>query len=273
MKNIAACIALLLGTSTLADGTKSLAVLEYRAGSEAAGGIGSAFARLLQKHSSYRVQSPQDARRRWGASLDAQVAACSGQPSCIGAIGAKLGTDEVLLVGISQLGDVVLALQRVDTKQRSQISRIAELLPPATAPAESELLDWLHELFPPDAFRRYGAIHIVADVEQASVSVNGSSVGNTPLAHPLALPAPAEYRLRLEKPGFVPFQARIGLLPESTVEVRALLAARPESPAVYKRWYIWTAIGAAAAVAATSIAIYYGTRVDNTPRGFLVIQR
>ena len=264
---------LLVCAPALADPAKSLAVLEYRAGSEAVRGIGASCARLLDKHSSYNVQSPQDARRRLGAGIDAEVAACGGQAACIGELGARLGVDEVLLVGVSQLGDVVLALQRVDTKRRLPIARIAELLPPHTDPVEGELLDWMHELFPPDAFRRYGAIHIVADVEQASVTVNGNAVGKTPLLHPLALPAPAEYRLRLEKTGFVPFQARIGLLPESTVEVRALLAAKPEQPAVYKRWYIWTALGAAAAITATSLAIYYGTRVDTTPHGFLVIQR
>ncbi|MEO6951100.1 MAG: PEGA domain-containing protein [Polyangia bacterium] len=254
-----------------ADHKTRVAVLEYRAGSRGAAGIGARIAAALAHSSAYDVMDPADAKRRIGAALDADVARCAGEAKCIASLGQRLGVDEALLVGVSELGDIVLALQRVDTRRGVAVSRLAESIPAGSEPKDEELTDWLHQLFPADAFLRYGELRVISDVRDANVLVNGNKMGETPLPDPLHLAAPGNYRLRVEKPGFVSFQARIDVPPDSTIEVRATLSRGIAETPWYKRAYVWGPIGGVLAAAGLGVAIYYGTRVDQTPHGFVVV--
>jgi hypothetical protein len=188
----------------------------------------------------------------------------------VGAIGERLKVDEVLLVGVSQLGDVVLALQRIDAKRGEAGARLSESLPQDTEPLDDELLGWLTQLYPPEAFRRYAAIQVLADVDGAQVSLNGEPSGKTPIGHALSVRAPATYQLRIDKSGYAPFQAKIDVLPDATVEVRATLSLRALPTPWFKRWYVWALVGGAVAVAGAGVAIYFGTRTDQTPQGFIL---
>ena len=38
----------------------------------------------------------------------------------------------------------------------------------------------------------------------------------------------------------------------------------------YKRWYVWALVGGVAAAAGAGVAIYYGTRVNQGPEGWLI---
>jgi hypothetical protein len=268
VRQIAALLVVCWAASATAQ-KKVVAVLEYRAGAKGAQGIGERLARLLRANAAFDVIDQAEARRR-APRVDAEIARCGGDPMCVGAMGERLGADEVLLIGVSQLGDVVLAMQRIDAKRGESGARLAESLPPDAEPLDDEVLGWLRQLYPPEAFRRYGAIQIASDVEGAQVTLNGEPQGKTPLEKPLAMRAPASYRVRLDKPGYVPFQARIDLLPDATVEVRATLQRETGAVPWYKRWYVWAAVGGAVAIAGASVAIYYGTRVDETPQGFIL---
>jgi hypothetical protein len=268
-----ALIALLVFSSTAIAQHKTVAVLEYRAGARGAAGIGERLARLLAANAALQVISPVDARRRAGPKIDAEVARCSGEAMCIGALGEQLGAQEVLLVGVSQLGDVVLAMQRIDARKGEAGARLAESLPADTEPTDDEMLGWLRQLFPPDVFKRYGAIKIVTDVSGATVELNGESQGKTPIEEPVKVRAPATYKVKVAKPGYVTFQAGIDVLPDATVEVRATLVQSEGKVPWYKRWYVWAAVGGAIAIAGAGVAIYYGTRVDSTPMGFIVNPR
>jgi hypothetical protein len=264
------CALLLWSSGARADEKRKIAVLEYRSGSRGAPDVAMRLATALAKSTSYRVIDPVEGRRRLGAGLDAEVAHCAGEAHCTAALAERLSADEALLVGVSQLGDIVLALQRIDVHKGIAASRLAESLPADKQPDDSALADWLHQLFPAEAFLRYGDLRIVSDVDGALVSINATRRGSTPI-DPLRLPAPGNYRVRVEKTGFMPFQARIELPPDTSVEVRAALSRETKQTAWYRRWYVWAAIGGVA-VAATGVglAAYYGTRVDQTPHGYLV---
>jgi hypothetical protein len=73
----------------------------------------------------------------------------------------------------------------------------------------------------------------------------------------------------LTKNGFAPFEAGIDVLPDATVEVRAKMVRETAPIPWYKRWYVWAAVGGAVAVAGIAVAVYFGTRVDETPMGFI----
>lgn len=248
---------------------KTVAVLVVRAGARGAVGIGERLATLLADSAALDVIGPQEARRRAGARIDAEVARCGGEPMCIGAIGERLHASEVLLVGVSQLGDVILAMQRIDARRGIAGARLAESLAPDTEPTDDEIVGWLRQLFPPEVFKRYGAIRIVSDVSGARVAFNGEWKGRTPIADAIRVSAPATYKVRVTKPGYVPFQAGIDVLPDATVEVRVALTPESQPVPWFKKWYVWAAVGGAVAIAGASVAIYYGTRVDETPMGFI----
>lgn len=263
-------LAVLLTTAT-ASARPVIAVLEYRANAKGALGLGQRFSQLLSRSVAADIVELDEARRRLGTKLDADVARCGNQLHCLAAIGNTLGASEVLLIGVSQLGDVVVSLQRIDTARGELSGRLAESLSSADEPSDAELMGWLKRLFPPDYFLRYGEITIAANVDDAKVTLNGIDRGRTPLERGLKMRAPATYRLRVEREGYVPFEARIDLVPEGKMEVRATLQRLQKETPVYKRWYLWASVGAVAVIAGAGVAIYFGTRTDKDPRGQLIL--
>ncbi len=258
----------LFSSVTRAEERRTVAVLEYRAGARGARDIGLKLARLLRETAALNVVDVQEARRKL-PKVDAEVAKCAGDAMCVGAIGEQLGANEVLLVGVSQLGDVIIALQRIDAKRGEAGARLAESLPPDSEISDEQALNWLKQLFPPETFRRYGTIAIDADQAGAQVTLNDERAGKTPLPEPVKVRAPATYKLRVEKSGFVPFQARVDVLPDANVAVHATLVKESREVPWYKRWYVWAAVGGALAAGGAATAIYFGTRVDPTPLGWV----
>ncbi len=270
MKHALAVGLLLVAAHALAEtgARKTVAVLEYRAGARGARDIGLRLAKLLRDTAAVEVVDAQDARRR-APKVDAEVARCGGEAACVGAIGTQLGAQEVLLVGVSQLGDIVIALQRIDAKRGEAGARLAESLPPDGDVTNEQALNWLKQLFPPDVFRRYGTIAIDADQSGAQVTISGESAGRTPLTAPVRMRAPATYDIKVAKGGFAPFEARVDVLPDANVEVHATLVRETREVPWYKKWYVWAAVGGVLAAGGAATAIYFGTRVDPTPLGYV----
>jgi hypothetical protein len=108
-------------------------------------------------------------------------------------------------------------------------------------------------------------------VDGARVLLDGQSRGTTPLARKLRVPAPRKYELELTKKGWLPFSARLDVVPDATVEVDAKLGEEAAPLSWYKRWYVWAIVGALA-VGAGAGAVVYLTRPDNMhDRGVVVI--
>lgn len=232
-----------------ADPRRAVAVLAFRAGASELPGIDRNLAELLRTKTSLAILDMNDARRRYGDALDGDVVSCAGDHACIAGIGRELQADEILLVGISRFGDVILTLQRIDVKRRAVSARIAEALPPGAAPDADALLAYLRRVMPRSDFLRFGVIRIQANLRGAAVLVGGKPRGHTPI-EPLRVPAPDRYDIRVTKDGYVPFTAATSVPPDSEVLVRAVLSPR-EKP-WYKRWWVWTAVGVAAAAGTTA---------------------
>lgn len=250
--------------------SNAVAVFEFRNDVQALADLPERMATALQKNTSLQVLDLGEARRRLGPGIDAEVARCEGETRCLSRVGERLGAREVLLVAVSQLGDVVLALQRIDVAEQKVVARYADsLVADKQADRASEqsvdevrVLGWLQQLYPPETFKRYGRIHITTDVEGAQVYVNAKARGQTPLAEPLQVLAPGSYRLLVEKDRFLPFQATLSVMPDTTVEVTARLQHEQRSTPWYRRWYVWGGLGAGvAAIAASAVALKLGLDV------------
>jgi hypothetical protein len=268
MRSFVALVVISCSLLAHADDKRTVAVLEYRAGSRGARDIGLRLARLLRETASVKVIDAQEARRKL-PKVDGDVARCGGEAMCVGAIGEQLGANEVLLVGVSQLGDLIIALQRIDAKRGEAGARLAESLPANVEITDDQALGWLRQLFPPETFRRFGSIAVDADQAGATVTLNGEPAGKTPLAEPVKVRAPATYKLKVDKSGFLPFQARVDVLPDANVEVHATLVKETKDVPWFKRWYVWAAVGGVLAAGGAATAIYFGTRTESTPLGYV----
>ena len=128
----------------------------------------------------------------YGDHLEQAIVACAGEAECIAKIGAKVGAHEVLLVGISELGDVILTMQRIDVASHTVEARIADSLATGATPNDDQIGYYLAKLLPPGDFLRFGVIDIISSQAGALVTIGGEKRGKTPI-QPLKLHAPASY--------------------------------------------------------------------------------
>jgi hypothetical protein len=247
------------------DPRRKLIVLEYRAGSSALPGIATRVVSLLSKRTSLNVLGPDQARAVYGDPLDQVLVKCGGEGVCIARIGQKIGAAEVILVGISELGDVILTMQRIEVASRTVASRVADSLAAGAIPSDSQIADYVNRLLPPSDFLRFGVIELVANLSGAAVTVGGQPRGVTPI-EALKLQAPATYDIRVEKSGYVPFSTKVALPPDGEIKVEAELSRRSAGEAWYQRWYVLAAAGVVLA-GAGSTAIYFATRDTGGPAG------
>jgi hypothetical protein len=268
MKSVAIVVVVLLAGVAHADPDpkRKVIVLEYRSGSSALPGIAGRVVAALAKQTSLDVLGPDQARAVYGEHLDQVIVKCEGEADCVARIGQKIGAAEVILVGVSELGDVILTMQRIDIRGRTVSARVADSLPSGAAPKDDQLEYYLSRLLPSTDFLRFGVIDIVSSEAGALVTVGGERRGTTPIA-PLKLHAPATYDVRVEKGGFVPFTTKVRLPPDGELKVTAPLQRPGGEKAWYQHWYVLTAMGVVVAgVAGTTI--YFATRAsDQVPIG------
>jgi hypothetical protein len=246
------------------DPKRTVVVLEYRAGSSALPGIAGRIVGELGKQTSLRVLGQNQTRALYGDHLDQVLVKCAGDAGCVARIGQKIGAAEVILIGISELGDVILTMQRIAVAGRSVESRVADSLAAGGAPTEEQIASYLSRLLPPSDFLRFGVIDIVANLAGAAVTVSGEPRGLTPIAA-LTLHAPASYDIRVEKLGYLPFTTRVALPPDGEIKVEAQLSRRGAETAWYQHWYVLAGAGLLV-TGLGGTAIYLGTR-DNSPAG------
>jgi hypothetical protein len=237
---------------------RKVMVLEYRSGSSALTGIARRVAGAIGKQTSIGVLAPDQARAVYGDHLDQALVKCAGEAECIARLGQKVSAAEVILVGVSELGDVILTMQRIDVASRTVGARIADSLAEGATPTDAQVDAYLQRLLPPTDFLRFGVIDVVANLAGASVFVGGEQRGETPLA-PLKLPAPASYEIRVEKVGFQAYRTRLALPPDGEIKVEANLSRPGGKQAWYQHWYVVAGLGLVVA-GAGGTAIYYATR-------------
>lgn len=261
MRTLLVSASLLIASAATADDNprRRVAVLEYRAGSSALVGLGAQLASELGKQTSLDVLGPAQARAIYGDPLDGAVVKCGGEAECVARIGQRLAAAEVILIGVSELGDVILTMQRIDVRTHAVGARIADSFAEGSTPTGEQVAKYLGRLLPPSDFLRFGVIAIVASQAGARVSVSGQTRGVTPIA-PLKLRAPDSYAIRIEKEGFLPFSTRVQLPPDGELRVEAELARR-SARAWYQRWWAVSGLGLLIAGAAAT-TIYVVTRDD-----------
>jgi hypothetical protein len=235
------------------DPHRRVAVLEFRSGSAELPEIDASLARIMGKATSLDVIDATAARRIYGNQLDRDLVKCAGQARCVARIGKRLNAVEVLLVGVSEFGDVILTLQRIQVSRGKVLNRIAEALAPGAAPDGKVLRRYLERVMPRGDFLRFGVIRIEANVDGAAVTVDSKAHGKTPV-DPIRLRAPASYEIRVTKPGYVTFSAKVLVPPDADVDVRTVLTRRTDDT-WYKQWWVAALAGTVVVGAATAAVL------------------
>jgi hypothetical protein len=221
--------------------------------------IAESMAALIGRLTSNTPIAPTEARLRLGGGLDAAVARCKGSASCIAGIGRRLECDEVILVGVSQLGDLILVLQRIETRSGAVASRLADTLDPGQRLDEAVLTSYLQKLLPPSDFRRFGRIVLTDAAEGDAVFVDGAPKGKTPIA-PITVPAPGRYTIKVTRPGHFAFVTRLEVPPDSSIEVTPTLTRKAAPTRWYQNWWVWAILGGVVAAGATAGAVVATSR-------------
>jgi hypothetical protein len=96
-------------------------------------------------------------------------------------------------------------------------------------------------------------LHISANRDGATVSVDGKDVGTAPVdVERLA----GSYHVTVQKPGYAVYQSHLTVRPGEAANLTATLEAK-KAP-IYKKWWFWTA--AAVVIAGAGVGTYFATR-------------
>lgn len=243
---------------------RKVVVLEYRAGSTALQGIAARIVSTLGKQTSLTLLGPDQTRAVYGEHLDQVIVKCAGEADCIARIGQKVNAAEVILVGVSEMGDVILTMQRITISDRAVQARVADSLANGASPSDAQLDAYLAKVLPPTDFLRFGVIAIDASEPGADVTVNKEPRGVTPIPS-LRLPAPATYDIHVAKRGFLPFDTSIALPADGEIKLPVRLQ-RPGGGkgAWYTRWYVVAAASVIVVGAASGVFLYENQTTPTT---------
>jgi hypothetical protein len=125
----------------------------------------------------------------------------------------------------------------------------------------------VHKTYPPGAResltlqleRLPARLRIAANHERAIVTVDDVDVGAAPID--VARP-PGSYTVVVRRPGYAPYKSLVALNPGQAVDLAVHL--EPVRVSIVRKWWFWTAIGAA--VTGATLAAYFGARAAEAPQ-------
>ena len=139
------------------------------------------------------------------------VAACGGGPDCATKVGKLVGSDVVIIGSITGLGEAFsLNLRALDVQRNKELARYQ-----ANVSGRDKLIPEVrlaaYRLVAPERIKGWLVVEI--DVAGVGIEIDGTSVGTTPLAEPLANLAPGKHVVVIKRPGYVPFQQEFVIRP------------------------------------------------------------
>jgi hypothetical protein len=221
------------------------------------------------------ASQPLPTRREVDRVVDSNLRQCTGEDKCLAAIGKKIGVDVMVSGSVGELGDnYILNIKAVDVAKASQIRKI-QSDPLKGSP--DELIEGIrvaaYKLLAPEQL--HGSIIVLSDLVGATVKLDGTQVGKTPLPNALVHQSLGKHTLRVEAKGYQPYEDQVDVrFQKSTrVEVRLVNKIDPNAPIQevtrhkspwYSKWYVIAGIGVVAITAGYFVGRELAT-VDPTP--------
>ncbi|MDA3862265.1 MAG: PEGA domain-containing protein [Deltaproteobacteria bacterium] len=243
-----------------------VAVVEYRAGISEQPNLTNRISSLLKKKSNLKIITRNDARRQMGSKFDSIVSQCQNNTTCFSKLGKKLNVQEVLLVGITEFGTVLINMKRIivktskikgtsdiDIKKHERISRL-------------QIFGMLKTVFPQKYFIQKGMVHIISETKGAGVFIDNKKQGQTPIK-PINLIAPRSYSIKVTKKKFNPFEVSIDLAPDALLRINAQLTPiiKHQPSKWYEKWWVWSIAGAILLGTTAGTLYYFNQPADEVP--------
>ena len=151
----------------------------------------------------------------------AELATCTGQPTCLAELGRLAGADLVVGGVVGMLGDVYsLDLKLVDAAKGLEIRRLAQTWSGESDKLVKAMRLMATRLLRPEAYK--GMLAIETERPGIAVYVDGVRVATTPLDRPLQL-TPGKHALRLAAPGYREVEKFIDIPFDQTVPLQVQL--------------------------------------------------
>lgn len=155
---------------------------------------------------------------------DRRLAGCTGQPGCVSTIGEKLGVELAVAGNVAALGDsYVVNIKVIDVAGAAELGRITS---DPLRGSPDELIEAVrvaaYRLLAPQRLR--GSISLLADVQGATVILDGKIVGTTPLAGPIGGLPLGVHRIAVTRDGFSRFSREVTVRFQKTTKVVVRLA-------------------------------------------------
>lgn len=229
----------------------SVGVLPIAGEANAAGAI----IDVLQGYDSLRTVSLENPAAVLGPQVATQLAACV-EDRCLVAATSAVGTDRLIAGEVRTSAQKrVLRLRLIDssTTAAPTIARVSQTVDDAGAGAlRAAVIGAMTELFVDLGGDRFGELTVRADVEGASVWVDGKPVGLAPVG-PLRM-ATGAHEVRVQAPGHAPFGGT------ATVEVGQQFVVQAS---LSKNRSQWPLILGAGAIGAATLGMIFGLNADS----------
>ncbi len=210
------------------------------------------------------AKQPMPIRRDIDRAVTGDLRECTGEEKCLTAIGKKLNVDVVVTGTVGAVGEnYVLTIKAVDVRTGTQMRRISS---DPLRGSPDELIDSVrvaaYRLLAPEQI--YGGILMLSDLVGGNVSLDGKSVGKTPLPAPLSKLALGPHKIRVEAAGYAPFEEAVEVRFQKTTRVVVRLVLDTSKvvtlPPVHKtrtHWYsnTWVMVGIGAAAIFTGLLL------------------
>ena len=220
------------------------------------------------------VKGPLPSRRDIERVVTANQRDCTGEEKCLAAIGMRLGVDVVVTGTVGSMGDnYIIDIKAVEVATAKQVQRIS------TAPlrgSPDDLIEGVrvaaYKLLAPDQL--HGSVQVQSDLVGATVRIDGTLIGRTPLPRLGVIPKQTlgKHALRVDAAGYAPFeddvdvhfqkvsQVVVRLLP-SDVVIGSGTTRRVERKPFYTRTWFIVGVGVAAIAIGAGIG-YAAGKVD-----------
>ncbi len=180
----------------------------------------------------FRVVTEDDVKRIVSFDQMKTALSCDDQASCLSEVGAALGVPWLLTSHVAQLGATyIVNLTLIDIDNARSVKRESSTYPSLDAlvaglPAQVE------RTTASLLYRHKGKLLVIASEEGATVAVDGSAIGTTPLPEQEVASGP--HRVTVVKEGFIQHAVDVTVQPKEQALVDARLRPSPEFLAAYQ---------------------------------------
>jgi hypothetical protein len=213
-----------------------------------------------------QVLSQGDVAAMLGLERTRQMLGCTEDQGCMAELAGALDSDRLLSGSLTILERTALITVKVlDVKKSRTLARVTATLLDAT---ERELVDAArrlgHEAVTGQRLDTTGVIRIAVDRAGATVTLDGRSLGASPLKEaPRVLEGP--HSITVQKDGFVRWSTTVMVQAGQTVPVAAdLVPVQLLGEAARSRLWTWGWVSAGVAVAASSSGLYFGGQASHS---------